>query len=134
MGPLSHPPWDPSLNPPWDPSLILQAVLAAQLATRRFTSDGHITWIRSLIDVVDQEATGSLAASSLPTLFAAANITPSYLPPRATRVAISRGHRQKQSESIRCCAGAGGFCSTAAPWSWADKPSTRLHGGAAAHG
>ena len=60
----------------------LQAVLAAHLASRLFTTDGHISWIRQLIDVVEMEAKGEIGPKSVPSL-----LRP---PTRAHRLMLSR--------------------------------------------
>ena len=79
----------------------LQAVLAAHLASRLFTTDGHISWIRQLIDVVEMEAKGEIGPKSVPSLFAAANLSP---PPdveqRAIELAASAPLRYPQVEPI----------------------------------
>ena len=69
----------------------LQAVLAGYFASRRFTTDAHAQWIRSVIEAVDVDNTGGISAKRVPELFAAANIVP---PPDLLRQAVELAEKE----------------------------------------
>ena len=79
----------------------LQAVLAAHIASRLFTTEGHISWIRALIDAVSKDGLGSVPSRRVPALFAAANLgPPAQLQSYAAQLAISAPLRYPQVESL----------------------------------
>ena len=79
----------------------LQTVLAAHIASRLFTSDGHISWIRSLIDALDKDGTGALPTKLVPALFTAANLSPPrHIAKKATDLAAADPLRFPQVEAI----------------------------------
>jgi len=79
----------------------LEAMLKQQIASRLFTSGGHIAWVRSLLDAVDKERVGGIAPKRTAALFAAANVRPSAeLQREAAELATGTALRYPQVEAL----------------------------------
>ena len=80
----------------------LQAVLAAYLASRRFTTEAHADWLRSvMVAVAGPEADAAVSPKQVPALFAAANVSPSAeVLDAAVRSATDAPLRYAQAETL----------------------------------